>query len=52
MSTAPRTDARVAVMRTYGPAVAIVVVQQIFFPAPAGIVVRGLVVGGYRRRAA
>ena len=29
-----------------GPALAIVVVQQVAFPAPAGIVVRGLVVGG------
>ncbi|HEX5947104.1 MAG TPA: hypothetical protein VFY82_12535, partial [Acidimicrobiales bacterium] len=29
-----------------GPAVAIVVVQQVAFPAPAGIVVRGVVVGG------
>ncbi|MCI3949567.1 MAG: ABC-type branched-chain amino acid transport system, permease component, partial [Acidimicrobiales bacterium] len=29
-----------------GPAVALVLVQQIFFPAPAGIVVRGVIVGG------
>src|SRR5690606_2017735 len=29
-----------------GPAVALVAVQQLLFPAPAGIVVRGLVVGG------
>jgi branched-chain amino acid transport system permease protein len=32
--------------RSFGPALAIVVVQQVVFPAPAGIVVRGLVVGG------
>src|SRR5215213_2688934 len=29
-----------------GPAVALVLVQQVFFPAPAGIVVRGMIVGG------
>jgi branched-chain amino acid transport system permease protein len=29
-----------------GPAVALVLVQQVFFPAPAGIVVRGVIVGG------
>jgi branched-chain amino acid transport system permease protein len=29
-----------------GPAVAIVVAQQLLFPAPAGIVLRGLIVGG------
>ncbi|HKY68102.1 MAG TPA: ABC transporter permease, partial [Acidimicrobiales bacterium] len=33
-------------LRSYGPALAIVVVQQVFFPAPAGIVVRGVIVGG------
>ncbi len=33
-------------LRSYGPAIAIVVVQQVVFPAPSGIVVRGLVVGG------
>ena len=31
---------------SFGPALAIVVVQQVVFPAPAGIVVRGVVVGG------
>jgi ABC-type branched-subunit amino acid transport system ATPase component/ABC-type branched-subunit amino acid transport system permease subunit len=34
------------VVGSVGPAVAIVVVQQVAFPAPAGIVVRGVVVGG------
>ncbi len=29
-----------------GPAVALVLVQQVFFPAPAGIVLRGVIVGG------
>ena len=33
-------------LRSFGPAIAIVIVQQVVFPAPAGIVVRGLVVGG------
>jgi ABC-type branched-subunit amino acid transport system ATPase component/ABC-type branched-subunit amino acid transport system permease subunit len=41
-----RTSAWASAVRTFGPAVAIVVVQQIAFPAPAGIVVRGVVVGG------
>ena len=46
-SAAPTKEARLAgALRTYGPAIAIVAVQQVFFPAPAGIVVRGLVVGG------
>jgi branched-chain amino acid transport system permease protein len=31
---------------TLGPAVALVLVQQVFFPAPAGIVLRGVIVGG------
>ncbi|MBN2624162.1 MAG: hypothetical protein JXA83_12360, partial [Acidimicrobiales bacterium] len=34
------------ITRSLGPAIAIVVVQLVVFPAPAGIVVRGLVVGG------
>ena len=46
VSTATRGSAATAALRSYGPAIAIVAVQQIFFPAPAGIVVRGLVVGG------
>ena len=46
VSTATRGNAATAALRSYGPAIAIVAVQQIFFPAPAGIVVRGLVVGG------
>ena len=46
VSTATRGTAAAAALRSYGPAIAIVAVQQIFFPAPAGIVVRGLVVGG------
>jgi ABC-type branched-subunit amino acid transport system ATPase component/ABC-type branched-subunit amino acid transport system permease subunit len=33
-------------LRSFGPALAIIVVQLVVFPAPAGIVVRGLVVGG------
>jgi branched-chain amino acid transport system permease protein len=33
-------------MRSFGPAILIVAAQQVFFPAPAGIVVRGLIVGG------
>ncbi|HEX6570123.1 MAG TPA: branched-chain amino acid ABC transporter permease, partial [Acidimicrobiales bacterium] len=41
-----RGDRFAGVVRSFGPAVAIVVVQQLAFPAPAGIVVRGLVVGG------
>jgi branched-chain amino acid transport system permease protein len=43
---ATRGTARTAALRSYGPAIAIVAVQQVLFPAPAGIVVRGLVVGG------
>ncbi len=35
-----------AIMRSFGPAIVIVAAQQIIFPAPAGIVVRGLIVGG------
>jgi ABC-type branched-subunit amino acid transport system ATPase component/ABC-type branched-subunit amino acid transport system permease subunit len=34
------------ITRSFGPAILIVAAQQIFFPAPAGIVVRGLIVGG------
>jgi ABC-type branched-subunit amino acid transport system ATPase component/ABC-type branched-subunit amino acid transport system permease subunit len=33
-------------VRSFGPAIVIVAAQQVFFPAPAGIVVRGLIVGG------
>jgi ABC-type branched-subunit amino acid transport system ATPase component/ABC-type branched-subunit amino acid transport system permease subunit len=36
----------VGITRSFGPALAIVVAQQVIFPAPSGIVVRGLVVGG------
>jgi ABC-type branched-subunit amino acid transport system ATPase component/ABC-type branched-subunit amino acid transport system permease subunit len=43
---ATRGTARTAALRSYGPAIAIVAAQQILFPAPAGIVVRGLIVGG------
>ena len=32
--------------RSLGPAIAIVVVQQVLFPAPGGIVLRGVIVGG------
>ena len=46
VSTATRGTAAAAALRSYGPAIAIVAVQQVFFPAPAGIVVRGLMVGG------
>ncbi|CAN5786085.1 hypothetical protein BH23ACT2_BH23ACT2_23180 [soil metagenome] len=35
-----------AAARTWGPAVVIIVVQQALFPAPFGIVLRGVVVGG------
>src|SRR5215211_7824033 len=38
----PRLD---AALTTFGPAVGILVVQQLFFPAPAGVVVRGLIIG-------
>ena len=34
-----------AVVRAVGPAVAIVALQQVVFPAPAGVVARGVVVG-------
>ena len=34
------------VLRSVGPALAIVAAQQVLFPAPAGIVVRGVIVGG------
>jgi ABC-type branched-subunit amino acid transport system ATPase component/branched-subunit amino acid ABC-type transport system permease component len=51
--SAPGADGRPGVvdslwpaLRSVGPALAIVVVQQVFFPAPTGIVVRGLIVGG------
>ncbi len=33
-------------LRSLGPAVAILVVQQVLFPVPLGILVRGLLVGG------
>ena len=46
VSAVTRGTTRAAVLRSYGPAIAIVAAQQILFPAPAGIVVRGLVVGG------
>lgn len=36
----------VSVVRSLAPAGAIIVAQQVIFPAPSGIVVRGLVVGG------
>ncbi|HEX6236146.1 MAG TPA: ATP-binding cassette domain-containing protein [Acidimicrobiales bacterium] len=36
----------VSLMRSLAPAAAILVAQQVIFPAPSGIVVRGLVVGG------
>jgi ABC-type branched-subunit amino acid transport system ATPase component/ABC-type branched-subunit amino acid transport system permease subunit len=41
-----RRDRWRRVVGSVGPAVAIVAVQQVAFPAPAGIVVRGVVVGG------
>ncbi|HKH25359.1 MAG TPA: ABC transporter permease, partial [Acidimicrobiales bacterium] len=47
--TAPRRSARSRVppaTRSLGPALAILVAQQVLFPAPAGIVVRGLIIGG------
>jgi ABC-type branched-subunit amino acid transport system ATPase component/ABC-type branched-subunit amino acid transport system permease subunit len=45
-TTIAQRDRLAGPLRSYGPAVAIVAVQQIAFPAPSGIVVRGLVVGG------
>jgi branched-chain amino acid transport system permease protein len=39
-------DQAARLVRSFGPAVAIVALQQIAFPAPSGIVVRGFVVGG------
>ncbi len=33
-------------LRSVGPALAILVAQQVLFPAPSGIVVRGLIIGG------
>jgi branched-chain amino acid transport system permease protein len=46
LDVAPRHAPVARLARTFGPAVAILAAQQVFFPAPAGIVVRGLVVGG------
>ena len=45
-STISRRDRLSWPLRSFGPAVAIVAVQQVAFPAPSGIVVRGVVVGG------
>ena len=42
MQRSPRLD---AALTTFGPAVGIFAVQQLFFPAPAGVVVRGLIIG-------
>jgi branched-chain amino acid transport system permease protein len=46
MTTADRRASFGPIARSFGPAAAILVVQQVVFPAPSGIVVRGLVVGG------
>jgi branched-chain amino acid transport system permease protein len=41
-----RRDQLGRLARSLGPAIAVLALQQIAFPAPSGIVVRGLVVGG------
>ena len=45
-STPGRVGALRRVATSLGPALAIVVVQQVLFPAPGGIVLRGVIVGG------
>jgi branched-chain amino acid transport system permease protein len=48
-SSRPRTTLRQrwdALAPVYAPAVLIVVLQQVVFPAPAGVVLRGVIVGG------
>ena len=43
---APAGRALRAAVTSLGPAIAIVLVQQVLFPAPGGIVLRGVIVGG------